>query len=166
MSFRRRRTSRMPDDDEFRPILEVAEELGLKCDVSSPRGDWYAAVCPVHDDNNASLRINAPGNYWMCYGCDKGGSVAHLWAHLTGDSLVTGIANTVRKDADALDKLGFALEEETSSLADAAVALQLMLVERYTEGEPIDLERWCRALVETDNEADLVEELRASLSGS
>jgi len=159
--FHRQLRSIVPPDDQLRPVLEVAEELGIEFEAAG--GVWYRAVCPVHDDNNPSLRLNPRQNYWVCLGCSRGGSVAHLYAAVRKCSLEEAVQATVRKDADALDDLGEVFEPHTQEDVELLVAAQLLLAERVASGdEEVDIEGWARALCETDD-AELLAALREIL---
>lgn len=55
-------------------ILDVARRLGLG--DPRKRGREYVVRCPLHDDNDPSLRLNSekgPGGVWRCWPCGKGG---------------------------------------------------------------------------------------------
>lgn len=42
------------------------------------------AVCPLHGDNDASLKVYGGDRGWVCYGCHKGGDVINLARELYG----------------------------------------------------------------------------------
>ena len=42
------------------------------------------AVCPLHGDKDASLKVYDGGRGWVCYGCHKGGDVINLARELYG----------------------------------------------------------------------------------
>lgn len=42
------------------------------------------AVCPLHGDKNASLKVYGGDRGWVCYGCHKGGDVINLARELYG----------------------------------------------------------------------------------
>lgn len=42
------------------------------------------AVCPLHGDKDASLKVYDNGRGWVCYGCHKGGDVINLARELYG----------------------------------------------------------------------------------
>lgn len=42
------------------------------------------AVCPLHGDTDASLKVYGGGRGWVCYGCHKGGDVINLARELYG----------------------------------------------------------------------------------
>ena len=52
-------------------ILEVARRLGLG-DPHRRGREWFVR-CPLHQDDNPSLRMNADKNVWYCDPCGKGG---------------------------------------------------------------------------------------------
>lgn len=56
------------------PILAVARRLGLG--EPEKRGREYVVRCPLHDDNDPSLRLNpekGAGGVWRCWPCLEGG---------------------------------------------------------------------------------------------
>lgn len=42
------------------------------------------AVCPLHGDKDASLKVYDNGRGWCCYGCHKGGDLINLARELYG----------------------------------------------------------------------------------
>lgn len=55
---------------------QFADHIGIKVNRAG------FAVCPFHDDKDASLKIYGSGRGWCCFGCHKGGDVinfASLW---------------------------------------------------------------------------------------
>lgn len=51
------------------------------------------AVCPLHGDRDASLKVYENGRGWVCYGCHKGGDVINLAMALYG----IGFQESVRR---------------------------------------------------------------------
>jgi len=51
------------------------------------------AVCPLHGDKDASLKVYDKGRGWVCYGCHKGGDVINLAMQLYG----VGFQDAIRK---------------------------------------------------------------------
>ncbi len=51
----------------------------VKWDPKSSKPQMYA-VCPLHDDTNASLTVNTDTNQWYCHGCAQGGGPAEFVA--------------------------------------------------------------------------------------
>lgn len=51
------------------------------------------AVCPLHGDHDASLKVYDNGRGWVCYGCHKGGDVINLAMGLYG----VGFQDAIRK---------------------------------------------------------------------
>lgn len=52
--------------------LQFADFIGLKVNRSG------FAVCPFHNDSDASLKIYRGGRGWCCFGCHKGGDVINF----------------------------------------------------------------------------------------
>jgi DNA primase len=50
------------------------------------------AVCPLHGDRDASLKVYGGTRGWVCYGCHKGGDVINLAMDLYGLSFRDAIA--------------------------------------------------------------------------
>lgn len=50
------------------------------------------AVCPLHGDRNASLKVYGGARGWVCYGCHKGGDVINLAMQMYGLSFKDAIA--------------------------------------------------------------------------
>ncbi|MHB8994569.1 MAG: CHC2 zinc finger domain-containing protein [Armatimonadota bacterium] len=152
--------TQVPPDEAQRPILEVAEELGIA--YRDAGNHWYGAICPVHDDNDPSLRLNDERNYWTCYGCDTGGSAAHLYKHVTGCTMETAIAATIRAEVDALDVFAERAQEDRTE--KSVVALNLILVKRLLDDEGLNdsfpMDAWMCALYESANTAELLLRLR------
>ena len=59
------------------PILEVVQRLGLGTPVK--RGKELAVRCPLHEDNNPSLRLNPTKQLWYCSPCSEGGDAIQLY---------------------------------------------------------------------------------------
>ena len=53
------------------PIKEIAQRLGLGDPIRT--GKEIATLCPLHDDNHPSLRLNRENNLWYCHVCAEGG---------------------------------------------------------------------------------------------
>lgn len=51
------------------------------------------AVCPLHGDSDASLKVYDNGRGWCCYGCHKGGDVINLARYLYG----VGFGDAIRR---------------------------------------------------------------------
>ena len=49
------------------------------------------AVCPLHGDTDASLKVYGGGRGWVCYGCHKGGDVINLARELYGLSFPAAV---------------------------------------------------------------------------
>ena len=47
-------------------------------------GDEYQALCPLHDDKNPSLNINAQTGQFFCHGCGKKGDAFHFYGKVSG----------------------------------------------------------------------------------
>ena len=143
MSQLRRASSRQDyQDSDFRPILEVADELGLEHEQAA--GGWHAALCPVHGDNAPSLRLNVAENWWMCYGCDTGGNAARLWAAIRGCSYDEALAATLIDRPELMVDAGAMLEPVREDADDAVLALTTLLVQRVRYGEQVDKAEWAR----------------------
>lgn len=50
------------------------------------------AICPLHGDHDASLKVYGGSRGWVCYGCHKGGDVINLAMGLYGLSFRDAIA--------------------------------------------------------------------------
>ena len=59
------------------PLLEVIRRLGLGDPVR--RGNELALCCPLHDDNDPSLRLNPTKQLWYCAPCAEGGDGIKLY---------------------------------------------------------------------------------------
>ena len=57
---------------------QLLEANGIKVDRSG------FAVCPLHGDRDASLKVYGGDRGWVCYGCHKGGDVINLARELYG----------------------------------------------------------------------------------
>src|SRR6266581_3034452 len=62
--------------------LDIANAATLR--HGPVRGAEHAFICPRHDDQNPSLKINAKKNCWMCAPCRKAGNAWALAAFLAG----------------------------------------------------------------------------------
>ena len=133
-----------PADDLQRPVLEVAAELGIDAVQSS--ADWWGAVCPMHGDTQPSLRLNVTKNYWMCFGCGKGGCVASLYMAVRRCSKEAAILACTVKGADGLDDLTKAPKESQETGEGLLVGAILALGKAIADGGEVDLEAFCDAL--------------------
>ncbi len=59
------------------PILEVVQRLGLG--TPAKRGKELAVRCPLHEDNDPSLRLNPTKQLWYCAPCGLGGDGIALY---------------------------------------------------------------------------------------
>ncbi len=59
------------------PLLEVVRRLGLGTPVK--KGKELAVRCPLHEDNNPSLRLNPTKQLWYCAPCVEGGDAIKLY---------------------------------------------------------------------------------------
>ena len=71
------------------------------------------AVCPLHGDNDASLKVYDNGRGWCCYGCHKGGDIINLAREYYG----TGFNDTVRRLNEEF-KIGLDLDAKISKKDD------------------------------------------------
>lgn len=62
---------------ELLPIRKLAEDLGVQFKKNK-------AICPFHEEKEASLNISDTKNLFHCFGCKKGGSVLDLYMHAKG----------------------------------------------------------------------------------
>lgn len=74
------------------PILKILQEYGLQFRRA---GGALKAICPFHDDQTPSLRVNVDKQLWICDPCNKGGSVIDFVMLKEGISAM-----------DAMEKLG------------------------------------------------------------
>ena len=58
------------------PLLEVVQRLGLGTPVK--KGPEFAVHCPLHEDNDPSLRLNPEKQLWYCHPCGTGGDALQL----------------------------------------------------------------------------------------
>ncbi len=58
-------------------LLEVVRRLGLGTPVK--KGKELAVRCPLHEDNNPSLRLNPTKQLWYCAPCVAGGDAIKLY---------------------------------------------------------------------------------------
>ena len=58
------------------PLLEVVQRLGLGTPVK--RGREFSVRCPLHEDNDPSLRLNPEKQLWYCHPCGTGGDALQL----------------------------------------------------------------------------------------
>lgn len=49
------------------------------------------AICPLHGDRDASLKVYGGSRGWVCYGCHKGGDVINLAMELYGMSFADAV---------------------------------------------------------------------------
>jgi len=69
-------------------------------DVKKAGVDEFKAICPFHDDNNASFNFSNETGAYYCHGCGKKGDVFHFYAKINGldtkkdfAKILQGIAN-------------------------------------------------------------------------
>lgn len=66
-------------------LPEVIDYLKARGIALKGRGLWRDAICPFHDDHNASLRINSVKGCFKCMACGaKGGDLIAFHQQLTG----------------------------------------------------------------------------------
>lgn len=78
---RRRNESfeRLVEAARERPILDVAQDLGLE-----PRkvGKEHSVRCPFHEDRTPSLFLSSEKGVWTCFSCGRGGDGIGLFQEL------------------------------------------------------------------------------------
>lgn len=116
----------------YRPVLEVAQELGLEVEEA---GEEYRARCPVHEDQTPSLYLNPQKNNWYCFGCSKGGGAPHLVKFLTGCSWEEAVNRTATPLAHSFP---FLTERENGGTIDPT-EVQWLVVAKY--GRQVLLEK-------------------------
>jgi len=67
---------RIPKHFQQRPILEVAEDLGIA--LVEERHPWYECCCPLHAERHPSFRVNADEGFFRCFGCGARGDALEL----------------------------------------------------------------------------------------
>lgn len=70
-------------------ILQIAKRLRLGEPV--PSGGEYLVCCPLHDDHDPSLRLNAERNIWYCFVCGEGGDGIKLVQRARGLTFVDAV---------------------------------------------------------------------------
>jgi len=53
-------------------------------DLKKAGSDEFKAICPFHDDNNASFNFNNETGQYFCHGCNKKGDALHFYAKING----------------------------------------------------------------------------------
>ena len=66
------------------PLVEYCEKHGLKM---RREGREWACLCPLHDEDTPSFKINTEKRVFYCHGCGAGGSVIDLHMELRGLSI-------------------------------------------------------------------------------
>ena len=59
--------------------VDVAERFGIRL---IKQGQYYAGLCPYHQEKTPSFKINPIKNTFTCYGCGKWGNSIDLLNHL------------------------------------------------------------------------------------
>lgn len=67
----------------YRPASSAEQKLyaefaSAHLEVSSKAGDEWAVLCPLHDDHNASMRVNVAKGVFYCHGCHIRGTISRL----------------------------------------------------------------------------------------
>ena len=60
---------------EHADINVVAAHFGIKVEKDGTRAGQFRALCPFHDDETPSLKLNNQRNIFHCFVCDAGGNV-------------------------------------------------------------------------------------------
>ena len=68
--------SKLFTDNEINTIKSIPLEVIFKDKglTLKKEGQCYKALCPFHEDKNASLTINTKENLFKCFGCGTAGS--------------------------------------------------------------------------------------------
>ncbi len=74
---RRREWEQLVDEARRVPVLDVTARLG--CGEPRGRGREVRVCCPLHDDSDPSLRIDAGRGLWFCDPCGQGGDAIELY---------------------------------------------------------------------------------------
>ena len=75
----------MTDIRYFSDQVKASVSCRQLLEASGTKVDRHGfAVCPLHGDKDASLKVYDGGRGWVCYGCHKGGDVINLARELYG----------------------------------------------------------------------------------
>lgn len=86
MPSRRLDFKRVRADADFSTLL-AAYGIELRKDGSRP--DQYKALCPFHDDEQPSLKVNTEKNIYHCFACGAKGNILEFVVAMDGDDLRT-----------------------------------------------------------------------------
>lgn len=87
------------------------------------------AVCPLHGDKDASLKVYDNGRGWCCYGCHKGGDVINLARAMYG----CGFTDAIRR-LNADFKLGLDVDGKPSK-RDSLAFMVKQINEKHARAE-------------------------------
>jgi len=71
--------------DIYAPRIKEAVSCRQLLEANGTKVDRHGfAVCPMHGDKDASLKVYGGDRGWVCYGCHRGGDVINLARGLYG----------------------------------------------------------------------------------
>jgi DNA primase len=77
------------------PILPLLDWLGIE--GVRMAGREHVALCPFHDDNRPSFRINTKRGLWYCDPCSMGGDAIDLVMRMRGSSFPDAVNEMVAR---------------------------------------------------------------------
>lgn len=64
------------------PVVADFIEANLKDRIEYRSADKIGVICPLHDDNHASMVMRLDNGVWWCYACGNTGNIHSLRKHL------------------------------------------------------------------------------------
>lgn len=75
----------------------IHREVWREYERRGPNDVWCCCPLPGHDEKTPSFHIDEERQVWHCFGCQRGGDVFALAAHLWGESLFHRVATRLRE---------------------------------------------------------------------
>jgi len=70
-------------------LIETIQQEGT---TLKRKGQSYWAQCPLHNENNASFKVDPSKQQFYCFGCGEGGDVIHFVQKLHGLSFADALS--------------------------------------------------------------------------
>ncbi len=98
----------------------------VKFDASKSSGSQQYAICPFHNDTDASFTVNSETDEWYCHACQKGGTpVQFIEEYYDVEKKIAEYAYSLFQDTD---KFPFPTEEQVEKYQE-----QLKKMPRYLD---------------------------------
>lgn len=107
-----------------------------------PSGGEFVGLCPFHQENTPSFRVNDAKGVYNCFGCGRSGDAIQFLQELNGLTFLDALALLANGDLpeiDPIDRAAYERVEQESRLAAMAEAFRQWASARDVAGTPAEI---------------------------